>query len=170
VIGERLVSWNPPRWVCADLMAAATDLAGLKLLLLLHTARQDTLLYAIIQEVVAPRRHAGLTAISYVEMQRFLDEAAPTHPEIHTWSRATRIKLAGNLLTVLRDYGLLTGTATKRIVEPVVSPFAAGHLARLLAAEGIAPEQIADHPDWALWLLTPERARALLAARDEGAP
>jgi hypothetical protein len=170
-VTERLASWNPPNWVCSDLIETSTagDLTNLKLLLLLHTARQDTLLYAIVQEVIVPRWREGVAAISHIEMQRYLDDAAPTHPEITTWSRATRIKLAGNLLTVLRDYGLLVGAASKRIVEPVVSPFAAGHLARLLQEEGIESAAIADHPDWAIWLLAPDRVRALLSAgRREG--
>ena len=169
-IGERLASWNPPRWVCQELVAtsAANDLANLKPLLLLHTARQDVLLYAVVQRVIVPRWREGMVAISHVEMQRFLDEAAPSHPEIATWSRATRGKLTGNLLTVLRDYGLLVGAATKRIVEPVIPPRAAAHLARLLQEEGVEAARLPDHPDWALWLLSPERVRALLAATPPG--
>ena len=166
VINERLASWHPPAWVCRDLMdiSAADDLANLKLLLLLHTARQDILLYEIVQQVVVPLWREGVPAISHVDMQRFLDQAAATHPEIAGWSRATRVKLAGNLLTVLRDYGLLVGTATKRIVQPVVTPFAAAHLARLLEAEGVEPAQLPAHPDWVLWLLDPNRIPALLVA------
>lgn len=169
-IGERLTSWNPPQWVCQDLIetSAANDLANLKPLLLAHAARQDVLLYTVVQRVIVPRWHEGVVAISHVEMQRFLDEAAPSHPEIATWSRATRGKLTGNLLTVLRDYGLLVGAATKRIVEPVIPPRAASHLARLLQEEGIEAAHLPYHPDWALWLLTPERVRALLAAMPAG--
>ncbi|MGH2409669.1 MAG: BrxA family protein, partial [Chloroflexota bacterium] len=165
VIHERLAAWQPPAWVCRDLLdlSAADDLANLRLLLLLHTARQNILLYDIVRQVVVPLWRDGVPAINHVDMQRFLDRAAPTHPEIAGWSRATRVKLTGNLLTVLRDYGLLVGTAAKRIAQPVVTPFAAAHLARLLAAEGVEPAHLPAHPDWGLWLLDPARVSPLLA-------
>ncbi len=164
-IVDRLVAWHPPAWVCDDLVAAAQDgsAADLQLLVLLHTVRQDTLLYNIVQRVVWPLWREGTVAISRVDVQRYLDGAMQGHPEIDRWSLATREKLAGNLLTILRDGGVLRGVATKHIVEPVVSIAAAAHLARLLDAEGVPQDDVAAHPDWAIWLLDPTRARTLLA-------
>ncbi len=174
VIGDRLATWRPPAWVCADLVASArgVDLRDLSLLLLLYAARQDALLYAVVQQVIWPRWRDGIATISRADVQRFLDGALPDHPEIDHWSVATREKLAGNLLTILRDYGLLQGQqghATKRIVEPVVSPWATGHLARLLREEGIPDSEMAVHPDWRLWLLDADRVQPLMAqATEEG--
>jgi len=167
VIGDRLAAWHPPDWACQDLLRAAGSAHqdDLPLLLLLHTARQDLLLYRVVRQVIAPRWREGIVGITRVDVQRFLDEALPAHPEVDGWSTTTREKLAGNLLTILRDYGLLLGArglATKRIVEPVVTPRAAGHLGRLLREEGIAEHDIDRHPDWDLWLLPPTRARVLL--------
>lgn len=170
VIQERLVAWRPPAWVCADLVAsaqAAPAAPDLRLLLLLHTARQDHLLYEVLQQLIWPHRQAGLSAISRVDVQRFLDQSLAAHAEIDGWSVATREKLAGNLLTILRDYGLLQGaqgSATKRIAEPVVSPRVAAHLARLLAAEGLPAADIPHHDDWRVWLLAAPRAQALMTA------
>lgn len=169
VIQDRLVAWRPPAWVCDDLVAGAEapDAPDLRLLLLLHTVRQDHLLYDVLQQVIWPHRQEGLSEISRVDVQRFLDDALPAHPEIDDWSVATREKLAGNLLTILRDYGLLQGaqgSATKHIVEPVVSPWVAAHLARLLAAEGVDAREIPHHDDWRIWLLDAPRAQALLTA------
>jgi hypothetical protein len=175
VMQERLVAWLPPAWVCDDLVASAEapDAPDLRLLLLLHAVRQDVLLYDVVQEVIWPRWQEGLSAISRVDVQRFLDHALPSHPEIDGWSVATREKLAGNLLTILRDYGLLQGaqgSATKRIVEPVISTRAASHLARLLAEEGVGAAAIPRHDDWRIWLLDATRAQALaVASRAEGA-
>lgn len=167
VIQDRLTAWRPPAWFCDDLMAGAEapEAPDLRLLLLLHTVRQDRLLYDVLQQVIWPHKQEGLNDIGRVDVQRFLDDALPTHPEIDGWSVATREKLAGNLLTILRDYGLLQGaqgSATKRIVEPVVSPRAAAHLARLLAEEGVDAREIPHHDDWRIWLLDGARARALL--------
>jgi len=167
VLSDRLAAWHPPGWACQDLLRAAgsPNQHDLSLLLLLHTARQDLLLYTVVRQVIAPRWREGIVGITRVDVQRFLDAALPAHPEVDGWSTTTREKLAGNLLTILRDYGLLLGArglATKRIVEPVVTPRAAGHLGRLLREEGIAEHDIDRHPDWDLWLLPPAPARVLL--------
>ena len=176
VLHDRLAAWAPPDWVCADLVLAAGNTQGndLQLLLLLHAARQDQLLYDLVQQVVAPRWLEGIVTITRADVQRFLDLAVPTHPEIERWSSTTREKLAGNLLTILRDDGLLQGAqgiAPKRIAEPVVSPHAARHLDRLLREERIPESDLAQHPDWSLWLLDRTRAQTLLeqSRQEEGA-
>jgi len=84
VISDRLSAWRPPAWVCAALVASArrVELRDLSLLLLLYAARQDALLYAVVQQVVWPRWRDGITAISRADVQRFLDDALADHPEI----------------------------------------------------------------------------------------
>lgn len=153
-VWSRLVRWNPPEWVWPDLVVAATaeDSVDLRALLLLHAARQDRLLYDVMQCLVAPRWDRGEQVIIRADVQGFLDAAATAQPEVARWSRQTRQKLASNVLAILHDYGLLTGKLTRRIVEPVVRSDVANHLERLLLEEGIASEAIPAHPDWRLWL------------------
>lgn len=171
-IQRRLVRWNPPAWVLDDLVAfAANDTAAsLESALLLHVARQDVMLYEFVQAVIMPRWAAGETTLERADAQRFLDEAEPEHPEVDGWSHATRRRVAGGMLSVLRDYGLLRGTSVRQIVEPVVPAEVAEHLVTLLAAEGIPPGEVAAHPDWRLWLWDHGRAEsALQRAQGEGA-
>jgi len=165
VIKARLTRWNPPGWVLSELatFAKSPDTDALKSALLLHAARQDALLYDVVLHVIAPRWAEHVAEVSRADVQRYLDAVEPLHPEVAGWSRETREKLTGNLLSILRDYGLLVGTATKRIVEPIVPPGVVAHLARLLIAEGIAMEDLPPHPDWRLWLWEPERAARALA-------
>jgi hypothetical protein len=164
VIRRRLFNWRPPSWVLDDLASLANNAApeSLQATLLLHAARQDRLLYDVVQQVIVPQWAEGQRIVSRADMQRFLDASVATHPEIEGWSRETREKLAGNLLTILRDYGMLQGTARKQIVEPIVPPSAVRHLAWLLTAEGITPSESIHHPDWRLWLMVPERVGRLL--------
>jgi hypothetical protein len=166
VILQRLVRWSPPTWVLADLAAFAADTTqpSLQAALLLHVARQDMLLYDFVQQVVVPRWQDGERILIRADVQRFLDLAQPAHPEIDSWSHATREKLAGNVLSVLRDYGLLQGRDPKQIVEPFVPEPVAEHLIRLLRAEGIADDALAEHPDWRTFLWDARRARTLIRA------
>lgn len=165
IIKARLTRWDPPDWVLSELAAFANSHESdtLKSALLLHAARQDVLLYDVVLQVVAPRWTEHVPEVSRADVQRFLDMAEPSHPEIAGWSRETREKLTGNVLSILRDYGLLVGTATKRIGEPIVPTGVVAHLARLLLAEGLAVEDLPLHPDWRLWLWEPERATRALA-------
>lgn len=164
-IQKRLISWNPPQWVLNDLVTFANTepLDALRASLLLHVCRQDHLLYSVVQTLIIPKWEQGDVLIDISHVQRFLDAATNEHPEIAEWTYITRKKLCSTVLSTLRDYGLLQGTARKRIVEPVVPKFVANHLSHLLRAEGIDSQGIEHHPDWRLWLLTPERTRSLLA-------
>src|SRR6266496_4996615 len=134
IVQIRLTRWHPPAWVLDDLIKFAQDGQQAELLaaLLLHTARQDNLLYDIIQQVVSPRWFAGERELIRADVQRFLDEVQLTHPEVTGWSHATREKLSSNVLTTLRNFGLLQGKATRQIVEPIVPPAVVQHLIGLL--------------------------------------
>src|SRR5450759_5207578 len=149
IVQMRLTRWHPPAWVLDDLITFAQDghQAELQAALLLYTARQDNLLYDFIQQVVVPNWFAGERELIRADVQRFLDSVQSTHPEVAGWSHSTREKLSRNVLTTLRDFGLLQGTINKQIVEPIVPPAVVQHLVHLLQAEGIPPEQIAHHPD-----------------------
>lgn len=164
-IQSRLTRWNPPEWVLRDLVAASeqVDVGLLRTLLLLHYARQEPLAYDAVHHVIVPRWQTGDLQVRRDDIQAFLDRKTAQHQEILTWSYETRTKVAGNVLTTLRDYGLLVGGAVKRIVEPAVDGQAVQHLERLLEEEGIAPLRIAEHPDWGIWLMPPERVERLLA-------
>jgi hypothetical protein len=165
-IQARFTRWNPPAWVLDDLVSASQqdDLRHLRALLLLHHARQETLLYDVVQGLVVPRWQGGQLQVSRDDALAFLSEAVARQVEVGSWSYETRVKIAGNLLTTLRDYGLLVGTQIKRIVEPAVDQQAVRHLLRLLREEGIAETRIAEHPDWRLWLMLPDRVLSYLMA------
>ena len=161
IVQLRLTRWNPPAWVLDDLIAFAQDRhqTEFQAAMLLHTTRQDHLLYDFVQQIVVQRWFAGERQLIRADVQRFLDSVQPAHPEVDKWSHSTREKLSRNMLTTLRDFGLLQGTASKQIVEPIVPPAVVQHLIRLLQAEGIASEQVAHHPDWQLWLWDAARAQ-----------
>jgi hypothetical protein len=160
IIQQRLTRWSPPSWVYRDLIAFAHDIEqpSLQAALLLHVVRQDALLYDFVQQNLHRRWQRGDHTLIRADVQRFLDQALLEHPEIDAWSRVTREKLAGNLLSLLRDYGLLRGREQKQIVEPLIPTTVVEHLIRLLRAEGVDEDALAEHPDWHIWLWTSQRA------------
>ncbi len=161
IVQLRLTRWNPPAWVLDDLISFAQDgrQAELQAALLLHTARQDVLVYDIIQRVVVTRWLAGERELITADIQRFLDDMQLVHPEVARWSHSTRVRLSRHALATMRDFGLLQGKVSKQIVEPIVPRVVVHHLIRLLQEEGIPPEQLAQHSDWQLWLWDAARAQ-----------
>lgn len=166
VIQQRLTRWSPPAWVCEDLVSHAQDSnpASLQAVLLLHVVRQDALLYDFVQHDLVPRWERGDDILVRADVQRFLDHAVRDHPEVDTWSRETREKLSGNMLSILRDYGLLRGREQKQIIEPLVPLPVAAHIVHLLRDEGVAAASLADHADWRIWLWDSHRVHQTLAA------
>ncbi len=165
VLRIRLVRWNPPSWVLDDLVSFARDSNPdtLRLALLLHTARQERVLYDFVQQVIVSRWYAGMYKVIRSDVQGFLDIAQEEHPEVLRWSYTTRQRLSNSVLTVLRDCRLLKGEINKHIVTPHIPMQVAHHLVRLLLAEGIANEDIAHHPDWRLWLWDEAQAQKVVA-------
>lgn len=168
-INLRLIVWQPPEWVLDDLVvwARQDSLHDLQSALLLHTCRQDTLLYNIARRVLLPAWVKGGVALRSSDIRAFLAEEEAAHPEILAWSRATRARIATTSLSIFRDYGLLKGKLSMQVVEPIVSSAVSRHLARLLRAEGVADPEIVNHPDWQLFLWTPQKTQAFLAADAE---
>ena len=154
VLRRRLVLWNPPTWVLDDLVSFASDTNPdtLRVALLLHTSRQERLLYDFVQQVLVPHWYAGMHKVIRSDVQGFLDTAQEEHPEVLGWSYTTRQRLSNSVLTVLRDGRLLKGEVNKHIVAPYIPSQVARHLIHLLIVEGIAKEDIAQHPDWRLCL------------------
>jgi hypothetical protein len=165
IITTRLITWQPPAWVLRDLVlfAGDPDQTSLCAALLLHSVRQDTLMYDLVQDVVVPRWRDGEHLITRGDVQRYLDKKETDHPEVTRWSLETREKLAGNILSILRDYGLLSGKQKKYIVEPVVPHSVVAHLIRLLEEEGVPVSEIPTHPDWRIWLMDEGRVKQAIS-------
>jgi len=164
ILRRRLVLWNPPTWALDDLITFAHDANPdtLRLALLLHTARQERVLYDFVQQVIVPRWYSSIYKVMRSDVQGFLDSAQEEQPEVLGWSYTTRERLSSSVLTVLRDCKLLKGEVNKHIVSPHVPIQVAHHLVRLLLAEGIAEKDIAHHPDWRLWLWDEAQAQKVV--------
>jgi len=82
----------------------------------------------------------------------FLADYESRDAAINTWRESTRKKLAGNVLSALRDFGLLTGVQRKSLQRPLVAPEVALHLCRVLDGEGLRGRALAEARDWRLFL------------------
>ena len=63
---------------------------------------------------------------------------------------STRRKIAGNVLSALRNFGVLNGTARKKIEQPTLMSKAALDLCRLLYDKGLRGWRLTEASDWRL--------------------
>lgn len=158
----RFFAWNPPRWVLDDLAQASRQgptsprFTGL---LLVHYARRDRFTFDFVTGKLWYLRKGAVKDMRRSAVLDFLEDADKT---VFRWHETTRKKLAGNVLSALRDLGLLAGVQRKRIQRPVVPPEVALHLCRLLSCEGLRGRALLEAADWRLFLWDlDDTARAL---------
>jgi len=137
---RRYFAWNPPRWVLTDLTDAAqgeaTD-ARFVGLAYIHYARRDPLRFEFVTQRLWTLWTGRPLRVRRDDVLDFLTEYEDEESQVKRWRETTRKKWAGNVLTALRDFGVLAGVRRKQIRWPVVPPEVVLHLWRLLYEEGL---------------------------------
>ncbi|MGK5084113.1 BrxA family protein [Bdellovibrionota bacterium FG-1] len=160
----RFFAWNPPAWVIADLCHASSSDATSSAfvgLVYLHNARRDRLTFDFVTNELYALRASNKSEVRRDRVIDFLANASDSPTT--RWRESTRIKLAGNVLTALRDFGLLTGVQRKLLNRPVIPIEVALHLCRLLSAEGLRGRALLEARDWHLFFWEPHDISLALA-------
>ncbi|MBI4605445.1 MAG: DUF1819 family protein [Planctomycetes bacterium] len=155
-----------PEWVAGSLAVASergSHSPELLSLAYLYFALRDRLTLDFVTEAMWERWKSGATHVDRGDLLRFIDERAHETPQIKRWRDSTRIRLASNVLSALRDFGLLKGARKKRIQRPLIAPETVYHLLCVLLAEGLRGQAILDARDWRLLLWSPADVTVALA-------
>lgn len=123
-------------------------------LLYLHYALSDHFTFDFITEDLWEKWARQQFGVSRDDIQERLDKSAELEPQIKSWTEATRIKLAGIILSSLRDFGVLEGKMKKKLVKPVLPLNAAEHILHILTAEGVRGGDVLSDPTWRLFFCT----------------
>lgn len=162
-IHARYLSDESHARVLAHMVLHAPDRQTEKLALFYEFCCSNLLLRDVTTECVYPRYAAGYTGIDKAIIQRYFDEVSEAHPELTEWSPQTRGKVVSNILTILRDFGLLRGTQRKQFSRLYVPLPAFVYVLYRLAEDGITvPRQVFDASDWRLFFLEQEDIVGLL--------
>ncbi|NPV28411.1 MAG: DUF1819 family protein [Firmicutes bacterium] len=147
---------NMPPWVVTELAKAAAagnpSTPRFLSLLYLHFALRDRLTFDFVTGPLWDKWYNGLTHVNRGEVLIFLDAAGEKYPEIKRWRESSRNKVASNVLSSLRDFGLLRGVQQKHIQKPPVPIETAYHLFLILTAEGLKGRTVLEAPAWKLFL------------------
>ncbi|MBI2837089.1 MAG: DUF1819 family protein [Acidobacteria bacterium] len=152
---HRYLAWGPPVWVVADLADAASGESRSRIftgLAYLHYARRDRLTFDFVTEWLWGVWREKNLAVTRDDVLDFITEYEHRDAAVRRWRDSTRLKLAGNVLSALRDFGLFTGVQRKVLQRPQVPLEVVLHLCRLLDAEGLRGRSLLDAVDWRLFL------------------
>jgi len=132
-------------------------------LLYLLYALRDRLTFDFVTNILWAKGHEARPVISRNEVLDLLTQTAGRQPQIERWTESTRIKLAGSILTALRDFGVLEGQQKKVLARPFLPLSTAEALLRVLTVEGCRGRQAIQDSTWRLFLLTERHVAATLA-------
>ena len=131
-------------------------------LLYLLYALRDRLTFDFVTNVLWAKGPHARPVISRNEVLDLLKQTAARQPQIDRWTESTRIKLAGSILTALRDFGVLEGQLKKVLVKPFLPLSTAEALLRVLTFEGCRGRQVIQDSTWRLFLLSEQEVASTL--------
>ena len=156
-LAHRLLDHGQP-WIFAALLAAldrGERSPEFLSSLLLRYVLQDRLVFDFVTGPLWTRWREGRLGVDRDDLLAFFDQAREDQPQIARWTEPTRKRLAGDILSCLRDLGLLEGTQRKRLTRPLLPLSTAEHLLHVLIAEGKRGAEILADPTWRIFLCTP---------------
>jgi len=118
----------------------------------LYYALRDHVTYDFVISTVWAKWNSGITNIEPRAFIEFVNDRELNAPELKSWKETTRNKMASITLSGLRDFGILNGTAIKRIQRPAIADETAYHLLAILWAEGKRGRALLEADDWKLFL------------------
>jgi len=126
-----------------------------------YTARANLILRDFVTALYWERYASGYTELSNEDSKEFVHRATHDGKTKKLWSETTIKRLSSYLLSACVDYNLLkTLSRSARQIAPIrLDPCAAVVLAYDLHLQGIADNNLINHPDWQLFGLQPEDVR-----------
>ena len=120
----------------------------------LYYVLRDRLTFKFVTGPLWERWKNRITTIDKGDFLSFLDKESQENSIIDRWYDSTKRKLASNMLSALRDFGVLQGVMQKKIQRPTIAPETVFHLLSILMIEGLRGKNIIEAPDWHMFLWT----------------
>ena len=135
-----------------------------------YTALAEPLIYDFVCETLYERYYLGERIVTSRTALNYINTAIREGKTEGSWdSPNTRERVAQGLVATLRDCGVLegaSGSLEKRIVAPHLLVQAFAYIAFYLRRNEPSGERLLKHPDWRLFLLTPNMVERLFAEAD----
>lgn len=150
----RFLAGNPPNaWrIARELEDRDLPVESLRPIYYWITARGERLLYDFVCDELTKRNRGADRVVRTTEVSAWI--AARLSECGREWAPTVTTKVAQGILASLRDFGILEGSAKKRLAPAYLPLEAFAYLAFTLHHEGPSGHGLLTHPDWALFLLS----------------
>lgn len=126
-----------------------------------HSAQADALLHDTVTELLVPMWEAGRVDVATVDVQRAITRWAAEGKTTGQWSESTVVRVVRNLMASLRDFGILEGTAKKRLASVYLPLEAFAYIAFYLYQLQPSGEKLLHNREWQLFFLNVPKVERL---------
>lgn len=138
-------------------------------ILYFHAAQSDSLLRDLVIEILIPKWSMGTVDVDIREIQRVLAKWVDEQKTSSAWGDYTIRRVSRGLVSTLRDFGVLQGTAKKRIAPAYLPIRAFAYITFYLRQHQRSGGKLLDLVDWKLFFLQREGVeRFLVEAHQHG--
>lgn len=118
------------------------------------SAHNDRLLHDAVTVLVTQKREQGFEEITLKMVIEWITELVENQKTITVWSEKTILRSAQELLSTMRDFGILEGANTKRIAPFYLPLEAFAYIALYEYNKLSSGERIIHDPEWKLFFLS----------------
>ena len=130
--------------------------------LFFFAAQNDRLLYDAVTVFLAAKKRQGLDEISVQLLVDWINQLVADKKTTTEWSEKTILRCSQELLSTMRDFGVLEGAHTKKIAQFYLPLEAFTFIAFYLYKKAPSGDRLIHHPDWSLFFLTDKIVERLL--------
>jgi len=155
-IFRRYISQRDPEHVAtmARFVAHCPNPTAIDLVLLYEYCQVDSLLYDLTAYCTYELYQSARTAIDKTDLDAWLSQQEPIHPEIAAWSLTTRSRVIRSYLATIRDFGLVTGIKQKEFHKVYVPREAFVYVLYHQKDRGFEGKSLIQSTDWRGFLLS----------------
>ncbi|RUT01254.1 hypothetical protein DSM106972_068050 [Dulcicalothrix desertica PCC 7102] len=126
----------------------------LNCILYFHATQSDRLLHDVVTDLLADLYHLGRQDISVNDVKNWISKQIAEGKTSGAWSDSTITRCAREILSTLRDFGILKG-AVKKHLAPVYLPVEAfAYIALYLKQHQPSGEKLINASEWQLFFLS----------------
>ncbi len=127
---------------------------GLDRILYFHAAQADALLHDIVTEVLVRFHAMGKVDVVPEHIRAAITKWIAAGRITNEWSENTLVRATRELLSTLRDFGILQGAVNKRLAPIYLPVEAFAYLAFYLQQRQPSGERLLGDPEWQLFFLS----------------
>lgn len=153
IFRQRYVVSAPVTKALVTLVQGGFPNEGLDRILYFHAAQADALLHDSVTEVLAHFHRVGKIDVAPEDIRASIIKWMAEGRMTSAWSENTVVRATRELLSTLRDFGILQGAVNKRLAPIYLPVEAFAYLAFYLQQRQPSGERLLDDPEWQLFFL-----------------